>query len=519
MSTKKAYTDIYDVYTDLSLYVISKKGGTLDLSLFPALARQRYSWIVANWNLLYPKFKFSAAGDQGLEDALKDFDSSVKSYKLSTSRNPLNSLENKAKFDSYRPFLRLIDIQSVGLNQSELSLVDVELQRISLLSSEDFRAMQTFLKSEMALLSSGIGLYDSHGFKAINAPSIARQKAATLEDLKSIDNIIFLSKYVESIIMEMKQSQDKPPNLLAISNDNMVQTGSNSKIDEAYLSGIPIPFEISLEHMAQKYLGDKSLWYELATVNNLQPPYIDEIGTKFIIVAPGATNNLTISSEKRDYAHVGASIGIGSRKEREELRYIEKISYNNDNTMVFYLSGAQNLYRLKPEDAAYVRIYQPHTTNSGKFVNVPLKFPSPSQSSPTPRSDSLRRLDKALLNFGVDVAQGDDGDLSIGANGNFDMAFGLKNLRQTVKNVIQTVKGELPFHKNYGLNIDIGGRFFGPVDQGAMIATAIVQSVKSDQRITSCEVTAFAMTQTSIAINLLVKIAGLSEAIPLSFIG
>lgn len=514
----KAYTNLQDLKIDLQLYVNLQTSGQLDLSLFPALAKQRYPWIVANWNDLYAVFKTYSNGDEELEAALKDFDSSVQGYKLSTSTNPLNTLENAEKFEMYSEFLSLISIQGIGLTAAEISLVSLEIQRIANLTIDDFRSMLSFMNKYISIRASSLGLYDADGFSALNAPSVSREKAATVSDLSSIGAMIESRKYIESIILSLKASVDRPPNLLTTANANI--SGGNVTVNTAYVSAIAVPFMISLENMAKMYLDDSALWYELVTVNNLQPPYVDEVGKKYLLVAPGAGNNVTISADRRNDLHVGASVAIGSVRMREEQRVVNRMSYNNDNTMVLYLSGEADLNKLQKTEGAFVRIYAPHTMNSGSFIKIPLNVSTGLSSGLTPKNDELRRLDQALLNFGIDVAQDDvTGDLSVAANGNFTMAYGLKNVRQTVSNIINTVKGELPFHPNYGLDSSIGYKMFGPGDMGTIISEMVTQSIQKDKRFTSVVVKNLTMSGTSVSMLVVVKIQGSSQLIPLSFVG
>lgn len=512
---KTTYTSIFSITVDLSLYVAIVKGQAISLSMLPSLAKTRYSWIVANWKNLYKKFKGMANGDQDLEAALADFDSSIKSSLLG---NTANILDNSTKFRLYSPFLQSLTLDTIGLTPAEQTLVNQEQQRVGKLSIEDFRAIKKFLDESSALAASALGLGDAQAFKLTGTSTVSRVKQPTISDLSDIDDIIELSKFVDGIIFALRQTTDKPPNLLAIANQN-ISVDSSVVIRDIYSSYVAVPFEISLEHMALKFLGDRSLWFELVTVNNLQPPYIDEMGQKYSLSAPGASNNVLISANRRADVHVGARVMIGSLTIREESRIIEKILYNSDNSMVLFLSGNQDLFKLQTKEGAFVRIFSPHTVNSTTFILIPLEITSPVGRSLTPQNDSLRRIDQSLLNFGVDIAQNEQtGDMLVDSNGNFVMAYGLKNVRQAVSNVLKTIRGELPFHTQYGLDIDIGRRFFGSFNEATVIAQAISKSVLRDPRFTSANVTSVQTTTTSISINMTVTITGSTQVIPLSFI-
>jgi hypothetical protein len=254
------------------------------------------------------------------------------------------------------------------------------------------------------------------------------------------------------------------------------------------------------------------------TVNNLQPPYVDEAGERYLLLSPGASNNIIISSERRNDIHVGAKIGIGSYKVKEEARIIEKITYNSDNTMVLFLSGAVDLVKLKTSEAAFVRIYKPHTVNSGSFILIPSSLPTANLPTTTPGSDALRRLDAPLLKFGVDLARSPTGDISIDANGNLAMAAGLQNVRQAVLYHLKTTAGDLPFHPTFGINAAIGERYYGTRDEVMIFAQLLSDAVMTDPRFTGVMIQDIKATNTGMSITFLAQIAGLDAQIPLSFV-
>lgn len=512
----KTYTSLADVINDLLLYLAVTQRTPINLSMLPSMAKQRYPWMVTRWNTLYTGFKNYANGDQYLESALEDFDSSVRSYKLG---NLANVLDNAQKFNMYRDFIALILLNNIGITPSEQTLLNQETQRISSLVIQDFHSMLAFLKQDAAIFSSQIGLGDVDGFAALGVASVPRAHAATINDLTVSDSLVNLMKYVESIIVGLRQNTDTPPNLLAIANRNISNTQTVS-INGSFASSVAVPFEISLEHMAAKYMNDSSLWFTLITANNLQPPYVDEVGEKFPLLAPGANNSLIISSSRSNDVHVGTRIKIGSRTVREEERYVNNITKNSDNTMVLFLSGDPDLSKLKTTQSSFIRIYQPHTVNGGSFILIPVAIPSAMDKGLTPQRDELRRLEKSLLNFGVDIAQNsDNGDFIIDANGNFGFSYGIKNVQQAVRNALKTALGELPFHTNYGLDLNIGARFNGPANVAEIVSNIVTRTILKDTRIQSASVKSLTYNGNSMSMLVEVIIAGSSNVIPLSFVG
>jgi hypothetical protein len=510
----RIYTTQLQVLIDSMMWASAFHKQQYHLALLPAIAAQRWQWFVDNWGDIYKQFKALAAGDEKNETSLVDFDSSIQSYRLGNNINILQDSDNIAKFWF---FLSSIMITELVLTPEETTLIDLETQRITNFTIEAFRDMLRFIREDAYLRAGSIGLGDADAARILGLQVPTRQRSATISDLDLIGDVNELYKFVESIAYLYKRTVDRPPNLLTIANQN-ISGESNVAINAAYLSYRSVPFEISLESMAAKQLGDARLWFELVTVNNLQPPYVDEAGERYLLLSPGASNNIIISSERRNDIHVGAKIGIGSYKVKEEARIIEKITYNSDNTMVLFLSGAVDLVKLKTSEAAFVRIYKPHTVNSGSFILIPSSLPTANLPTTTPGSDALRRLDAPLLKFGVDLARSPTGDISIDANGNLAMAAGLQNVRQAVLYHLKTTAGDLPFHPTFGINAAIGERYYGTRDEVMIFAQLLSDAVMTDPRFTGVMIQDIKATNTGMSITFLAQIAGLDAQIPLSFV-
>ena len=509
------YISLYQVLGDANSYVKIQSGQPLTLANIQALAQARWTWIVNNWLTLSPSFKTVANGNQDLESKYEDFQRFVESYNLGNKNNPFDTTAN---FLDVIAFLNLIGLNVLRLSPEEASVRDQEIDRINKLDIEDFRAMMTFLEVFAAQLAQEVGLGDADAAKLLGIQVAKKQRNATIDDLDSINQVNQLHAFVETLLIRAQQSQKRPPDILSLTNQ-LVNPNSKITFDDSWVSYTPVPFEISLEHMAQRYLGSKAQWFELVTINNLQPPYIDAVGEKFPLLTPGAVNNVIIADTSKQNVPVGTKVSIGSYKVREESRIVKRVILNENSTMVLFLSGNADLSRFKSQEGGFVRIYAPQTTKPGNFVLIPSHTASGvSGSVPTPTTDSLRRLDKALLAFGVDIARTDDGDIIMDPNGNFKYAAGLVNVKQTVLNALKTVRGELPFHPNFGVNTNIGERFFGTTDEALIFGELLRDTLLNDPRLDNVQIERIATTGTGIALQLLVTVVGSNQPLPLAFI-
>lgn len=512
----KKYTNMFEITKDVEMYTLLRDGSQLNLSHLQPIAQNRWTWFVDNWKTLYTRFKSNANGDDEVTAALESMNREVQNYQLGNTANPLENLSKAIQFD---PFISQISLQELSLSPDEAILRDTESQRVLGLDIESFEQMVDFIKKRTSIFSQTIGLGDATTAALYGISVEATKRSATISDLDIIAEFNNTKKYITGIIYDLKTRQKVSPNLLKTANDN-IDPLSDVVIDTSYRSYVPVPFEISLQHMAKKYLNDASKWYELATVNNLQPPFVDESGTKLSLLAPAAVNNLIIPSSQKEHLYVGIKVSIGSYRIREETRIIEKIIVNDNGTMVLFLSGAQDLNKLKSAEGAFVRVYNPNTTRRNEFVLIPSSNEGFTITpSPTPSSDELRRLERAFINFGIDIARDlTTDDFLIDANGNFKFSSGYAAVKQAVMYTLRTTEGELPFHPSFGVTANIGDRFYGTTDEALLFGELLRSSLLSDTRFTNVVINRVSTTGSGIALSLLVSIQGLNDPIPLSFI-
>lgn len=512
----KKYISVFDVYNDTDMYTKIKVGGDLTLANIQPIAQNRWHWMISNWSTLYQIFKEQANGNEQLNSLLEDLNRAVSSHQLGNKNyNPFSSASD---FTNYSQLLTLIPLNFLALIPEEIILRDKEIQRISNLTADDLKAAVSFLRQEEAVLYGEIGLGDEDANKLLLAPNAKKQRSASISDLNTISQMGELAKLIKGYIYDLQLTTKRPPNLFAIAQSN-IDPQSSVSIPNVYLSYYTAPFEISLESMAQKYLGSRDRWFDLVTANNLQPPYADNTGKKFNLQAPGAVNNVIVSSIELEGLAVGSKIGIGSYRHREEVRYVERLVNNDNNSVIIYFSGAQDINKFKPSEGAFVRVYKPSTVKTNDIILIPTTVQGLGQANPTPKSDTLRRLETAFINFGIDIARDSKGgDIIIDSNGNFKASYGFAAVKAAVLNAVRTTVGELPWHPNYGLNSAIGGRFYSTTDEALIFGQIIRTSILSDPRFENVVISDVSTNGTGMQLRMLVKIVGFDAPIPLAFV-
>lgn len=509
------YTNLLQVGVDLGIWSIINKQATATLNLFSAIAKNRWTWIVTNWSRLYPQFKRMTQGNQTLLDALVDFDNAVQSYNLGNTNNPLNDSQ---KFLEFYPFLQAVNLTSLNLIPAEKILYANEIQRVQQFNAQDFRNMREFIKYSIAYSGSYLGHSDPQGTPIYADIVVKPARQATFDDFLQLNSMVQLQEMIEGIIFSYKQKQSASPNLLKIANQN-IAAGSNVTVRSAYLSSIAVPFQGTLETMAKTYLGDSRRWYELVTVNKLQPPFFDQNGTKVPLLSPGNPNNVTVDGTLATDCPVGSKVSVGSLTYREQTRVVERQTLNTDGTMTLFLSGDQDLTSLLSTQKAYVRIRKAGTVYDGSFILIPLSAASKFATMPTPTSDLLRRLDTALLAFGVDIMRDEKtGDIVTDGSGNFQIVYGLAAVRQAIYWAIRTIRGELAWHPTFGVQQSLGATYMGSTTEAAIFFEQLQSSLLKDRRFQSINVQGIRTTGTSISLDLLIQLGGSNVPIPLSFV-
>lgn len=515
-----SYTYLDQVMTDYLGYIKVSKNTPFTLADVQSIAINRWEWFVQNWELkLNADFKRKLPKSDFFINLLKDLNNEITTQKLfpTTSTNPFINL---SKFIKYKPILSYISLSDVALTPSENLVLKEEQKRLANLSVFDFKNMTFFLRNSAATAAQIVGLGDDDGALVQGFSIATAQRGYAVQELEQINDIFDLADEIDGIIYFLQQKTVQQPNLLAVANRN-TDPDSQVVFNQSYTTAISVPFTESLEKMAESYLGSKDRWFEIASINNLHPPYVDKTGSKEYLLGPGTLASIKISASRASEVKVGTKIKIGSYTVREESRSILKIVKFEDGTMILSLSGNSDLAKLKLSEKPYVKIYKPQTANEDSLLLVPVTAQSPLIQGKQPSLDVLKKLDRALLDFGVDIRREEKtGEIQIGKNGDFDIVYGMAAVRQAIHSLMSTNINELSFHPNYGVPFanSIGERFYGSIELAAAFSEVLQEVILSDGRFSKVIVQNLTVTETSISINIVVTVDGSNVIIPLSFV-
>lgn len=514
MSSQQEYTNRNSLFYDLNLWLAWRRSEPLTLGHLSKLTADRWPWIVENWDkTLKAQFKTFANGDDYLENNLATLEANIFGWTQGAKINPLRDV---AFFQDLSEFFFQIPLTIITLTSQEQTFVNLEMKRVSEFTIDTFKAMLRFLKNQRDLAFDLIGLGDETYAEVQGKTVTPKQRDGSVDDLVALSYAVSTEDFILGIILEFKYQLQQPPNLLQISQDN-ITTDSSVQLNTAYKSFISVPFTTSLEQMAADYLGSKELWYELATVNNLKPPYVDTVGEKTLLLENGSGVSCRVSDQYVDRLRIGQTVGIASRLVPIEYRVIEKATNNGDGTVSLQLRGLDDLSKFKTIHYAYLRVFIPGTVQEFSLIKVPYAIDATFAQTPTPNSQELKLLDKALYAFGVDLALNEDtGDIVISPQGDLKLQAGVANIRQTVSNRIRTIKGQLPLHTDYGIPETIGGFMYG-TSTSTQIQSLLQNEIRKDSRVTELQVSNVVISANGASMRFDVGIQGVDELIPFSF--
>jgi hypothetical protein len=335
-------------------------------------------------------------------------------------------------------------------------------------------------------------------------------RTPTDEDFEAI---YALNLYVESLNQlavsdDINQNRIDPTAFVAglASRSGIAFTQPRSKFSA------PFPYGSSLEDLSFKYFGTPDRWLEIASLNGLRPPYVDEIGFDLALLTNANGNEIAVADSGNLF--VGQAISIVSSSKSITKRNILKIKKISDTQSLITLDGDADLLGYNVSDGAILHTWLPGTVNSQMSIYIP------SDKSPEfddfifkaiPGSDIYNHLFRVA---GTDLLLSSTNDIILTRDGDSPLALGLNAIIQDLKIKTLTRKGSIIRHPNFGLPIAIGNSL---ADTSALsIIDAISDSFRSDPTYTKVSFAQVNISGPISAISFTVGIRGVADYIPIT---
>jgi hypothetical protein len=357
-----------------------------------------------------------------------------------------NPQDNYALFEKIKP-------GNMNLAPATTRKIKDERERVRRLTRLDFENMRDGMVALSAAFADAVGAGGDTYNRVYNRNAVVSNKTPTQDDFDAMFAM-------NNAIMEMDR--------LAASGDvgdrtklNAIeyvaglagQSGINFKIPASKIS-VPFPYGTTLERLAARYLGDPDRWHEIATLNNLREPYVDEVGFDLPLLVNGTQNTIWVSDASNLF--VGQPLWIASSVVSREKRRITAIDVVSDGSVRLTLDGEPDLGRFTVQATATVHAYLPGTVNSQMLIFIPSDVAPALEDFEGRAIPGLDEFNNLLHVGGVDLLLTQNGDAAITPDGDWKLAVGMANLVQYVRTFCATPAGSMIQHPDWGLGLKPG---------------------------------------------------------------
>lgn len=373
---------------------------------------------------------------------------------LSASNNAADAIDKA--FSNPQSLAKLaskVNTTDLKLSPAVQRKINAEVNRVRSLRRSDFEAMRDNMERVVGEISEAMGAGDETYRSTYNKPSISTKKNGP-----SVDDYEVLFA-LNRALMEMNKlavaGPEESAKLQAI--DYVAGLARRSGIafrQPASKFAIPFPYGSTLEYIALRYLGDANRWHEIAALNGLRTPYVDEEGFELPLLTIGVGNRVTLADATNLY--IGQLVTLSANNTTRTQRRITKIEQISAGMVFVTVDGDPDMGRYTPLGQAVVHAYLPDTVNSSMQLYIPSQKAISEQELTAKSIPGVNDFTHLLDAGGVDLLLTSKGDLAITPDGDCKLAIGLANLVQRVRVAITTPRGSLPQHPTYGLAIRPG---------------------------------------------------------------
>jgi hypothetical protein len=412
--------------------------------------------------------------------------------------------------DDHADFYETVKPGNLNLRPATQRKIDDERRRVRNLRREDFEKARDSVAAVLTDFEAAVGAENSTYSRIYQTPDRPSTRVPTDSDFE----VIFA---LNSVVMEM--------NRLAASgtiNRNEVSAidfiaGLASRSGIAFRTPrskflVPFPYTYTLEQLSSQYLGTPDRWHEIAALNGLMAPYVDEIGFTLTLLTNGNGNQVTVADISRLF--VNQQVWVSSTAQGRTKRRISKIETISPGIHTLTLTGEQNLGIYTVSAGASIQAFLPNTVNSQMSIYIPSDEESDDSDFRHKSIPGIDYFDPLVRVGGIDLLLTANGDLVVTPDGDGRLAVGLTNIVQKVRLVLDTPRGSLLHHPDYGFPVQVGD---STADVSAQDILDICRNLfKGDPTFTGVQSAAILKNGPVVKIALSVGIAGTQQVIPIT---
>jgi hypothetical protein len=404
-----------------------------------------------------------------------------------------------------------VPLDSMTLTVAQQAAVDDVIDTARATTVDQLKQFRATIQTLALQLSNNFGTGNAFVSKVYNLPTPITQIAPI-----SLDNYGLLKTLYDAMqafdLLTASTEVDDSANLTSMeyvaglaADSGITFNIPNSKIV------VPVPFGLTVEGLAARYLGDPQRWLEIVTLNQLRDPYIDEDGFQYPLLSNASGRNITIGSNTDLF--LGQTVILQSATQRPSARIILGIETLSSTSFLLTLDGLPNLQNFVTVDRAYIQVYLPGTVNSQQKIFIPSDIPVANQ--PNIIIPALASADPLSGLSLVDLLLTDTGDLAVNNYGDFRIAYGMTNIVQALRIKFGSKAGTILLHPEFGLDVQPGS--INSTIQAQDIFRSINQMIQADTRFAGIATLQLVLNGPELTINVGVILAGNNGVFPLSF--
>jgi nucleoid-associated protein YgaU len=353
---------------------------------------------------------------------------------------------------NYFDFFSKIKLNDLNLRPNHILKIEKERRKNRALRREDFEAFRDDTLRMLADFSDAVGAGDSTYTETYGTPVRTTTRTPTDSDWDIIFSLSSLAQYYDTLAASSTINRDTLSSIEFIAG-LASRSGIAFRVPKSKFS-VAFPYGSTLEQLANRYLKDPNRWHEIAALNGLKAPYVDEVGFKIPLIVNGRDNQVTVESSENLF--VGQLVWLSSTNVRRERRRIQGIEILNDFQTILTLDGDDDLSKFTTAATAQLQAFLPDTINSQQTIFIPSDTEPEEEDFRVKSIPGVDYFDPLVRSGGIDLLLTNDGDIVITPDGGSRLAVGLTNLIQKVRLVLGTPQGGLLHHPEYGLGLIAG---------------------------------------------------------------
>jgi hypothetical protein len=447
--------------------------------------------------------------DLGAEGA--DDSSAPPSRLLGRTAHPGNNPFQNPK--NHFNFFSKIPVGSLRLSAHTMSRLAKERQRVRQFTRLDYETRRDNVVKLAAQFSNAIGIGSStyNEVYGITPPTTPRVTTPTDKDYEAAYAMNALIVEMNRLVITSSTGADPKLDSIATVAGLAARSGIAFRIPVSKFA-IPFSYGSTLEMIAARHLRDPNRWYEIAALNGLQAPYVDEEGFRLPMLVSGAGNTVLVGD--RTNLFVGQPVWLESVGTLREARHITAIDSLSPTQILVTVDGEADLDKYTTMSNAFLQAFLPNTVNSQMVIYIPSERTPKEEDFRSKTIPGLDEFDHLIAVGGIDLLLSTNNDLIITPNGDVRWSVGLTNIIQKIRLALSVRQGTLLEHPEYGLPLAVGDSI-ADID-----ATSILRAAQDlfhgDPTFVGVKGARIDINGPMAKLGLAVEVAGFSQIIPVS---